>query len=163
MKYLSTLGLLILGLAQMAGDLAHLLPLKAIAAATGASPAPKVFSAVKGLETYSTRFFLEWHDKQSKSHSLELTPKVYSRLAGPYNRRNVYGAVLAYGPVLVTDPSGKPMFDAVARYALCGDAPLLRELGIDPHRVQGRLRIRLEPRPGSDLAGLPKSLEPPCQ
>jgi len=147
----------------MAGELAHLPPLKAIAAATGASPAPKVFSAVKGLETYSTRFFIEWLDKLGEAHSLELTPKVYSRLTGPYNRRNVYGAVLAYGPVLSTDPNGKPLFDAVARYALCGAAPLLRELGIDPDSVEGRVRIRLEPRPGTDLRSLPKSLEPPCQ
>ena len=163
MKNIAAIGLVILGLAQMAGDLANLPPLKAIAAATGASPAPKVFSAVKGLETYSTRFFLEWNDKVGEAHSLELTPKVYARLAGPYNRRNVYGAVLAYGPILSTDPHGKPMFDAVARYALCDDAPLLRELGIDPKSIHGRVRIRLEPRPSSDLGGLPKSLEPPCR
>ena len=139
---------------------------KAIAAATGASPAPKVFSAVKGLETYSTRFFVEWDDRVGKAHSLELTPEVYARLKGPYNRRNVYGAVLAYGPVLSTDPNGKPMFDAVARYALCGNAPLLRELGVipnSPNSVAGRVRIRLEPRPGTDLGALPKSLEPTCR
>jgi len=168
MKNLAAIGLVILGLAQMTGDLANVPPLKAIAAATGASPAPKVFSAVKGLETYSTRFFVEWHDQVGKAHSLELTPEVYARLKGPYNRRNVFGAVLAYGPVFVTDPNGKPMFDAVARYALCGDAPLLRELGVNlnspnsPNSVEGRVRIRLEPRPGTDLGTLPKSLEPPC-
>ena len=117
---------------------------------------------MKGLETYSTRYFVESHDRAGKSFSFELTPEVYARLEGPYNRRNVFGAVLAYGPVLLTDPNGKPMFDAVASYALCGDAPLLRELGIDPTRFQGRLRIRLEPRPGTDLGQLPTSLEPPC-
>jgi hypothetical protein len=154
--------LLILGLAQMAGDLANWPALKAIAAATGVSPAPKVFSAVKGLETYSTRFFIDWKDVSGKPHSLELTPKAYSRLRGPYNRRNVYGAVLAYGPVLATDPRGRPMFDAVARYALCGRAPLLGELGLDPSAVSGRVRLRLEPRPGSDLGNLPLTLEPPC-
>src|SRR5687767_15937977 len=87
--------LLVLGLAQMVGDLTHFLPLKAVAAATGASPAPKVFSAVQGLETYSTRFFLDLGDKR-----VEITPEVYARIRGPYNRRNVYGAALAYGPVL---------------------------------------------------------------
>ena len=154
--------LLILGLAQMTGDLAHWPALKGIAAATGASPAPKVFSAVKGLETYSTRFFLDWNDASGKPHSLQLTPEVYSRLRGPYNRRNVYGAVLAYGPVLSTDPRSRPMFDAVARYALCGEAPLLRELGLDPSLVSGPVRVRLEPRPGSNLGDLPLTLEPPC-
>ncbi len=166
MKNLPAIGLILLGLAQMTGDLANLPPLKAIAAATGASPAPKVFSAVKGLETYSTRFFVEWDDRAGKANSLELTPEVYARLQGPYNRRNVYGAVLAYGPVLATDPNGKLMFDAVARYALCGEAPLLRELGVipnSPNTVKGRVRLRLEPRPGTDLGTLPKSLEPPCR
>jgi hypothetical protein len=88
---------------------------------------------------------------------------MYARLRGPYNRRNVYGAVLAYGPVLSTDPAGRPMFEAVARYALCGDAPLLRELGIDPALVAGHVRLRLQPRPGADLRGQPLTLEPPCR
>jgi len=163
MKIFVAIALALLGLAQMFGDLAGSPALKGIAAATGASPAPKVFSAIKGLETYSTRFFIDWKDKNGKAYSLELTPEVYARLAGPYNRRNVYGAVLAYGPVLSTDPNGKSMFDAVARYALCGNAPLLKELGIDSAGLDGNVRIRLEPRPGTDLGGLPQTLEPSCQ
>lgn len=162
MRNLAAAGLVIIGVAQMASDLARLPVIKAIAAATGAAPAPKVFSVIKGLETFSTRFFLEWIDQSSAAHSLEFTPAVYARLRGPYNRRNVYGAVLAYGPVLITDPNAKPMFDAVSRYALCGEAPLLKELGIEPNRIRGQLRIRLEPRPGTDLGNLPKMLEPPC-
>jgi hypothetical protein len=54
------------------------------------------------------------------------------------------------------------MFDAVSHFALCGEAPLLRELGIEPNRVRGQVRIRLEPRLGTDLGNLPKILEPPC-
>ena len=162
MKKFAPAVLLLLGLAQMAGDLIGLAALKGIAAATGASPAPKVFSAVKGLETYSTRFFIEWQDMPGAWHSVKVTPEMYARLRGPYNRRNVYGAVLAYGPVLSTDRSVRPMFEAVARYALCGGAPLLRELGIDPALVHGHVRLRLEPRPGVDLDGLPLTLEPPC-
>lgn len=159
----AALFLLLLGLAQMAGDVTGLTALRGIAAATGASPAPKVFSAVRGLETYSTRFFLEWTDTAGAAHSLALTPEVYARLRGPYNRRNVFGAVLAYGPVLFTDPAGRPMFEAVARYALCGDAPLLRELGVDPAAVAGTVRLRLVPRVGSDTGNLPLVLEPPCR
>lgn len=128
--------LVILGAAQMAGDLSGLLPLKAIAAATGASPAPKVFSAVQGFETYSTRFFIE-----SEGRRIELTPEVYSRVRGPYNRRNVYGAALAYAPVLPA-----PLRDPVVRRALCGDAPLLRELGIG---LSPPVVIVLEPLPGT--------------
>src|SRR5438045_3501769 len=48
MKRIAPALLLVIGLAQMAGDVFHIVALKAIAAATGASPAPKVFSAVRG-------------------------------------------------------------------------------------------------------------------
>ena len=52
--------LLALGLTQMVAQLAGSDALRAVAAATNASPAPKVFSAVSGLETYSTTFFIDW-------------------------------------------------------------------------------------------------------
>lgn len=154
--------LLCLGLAQMAGDVFHFPALKALAAATAASPAPKVFSAVRGLETYSTHFALEWDDENGAQQVLELTPEINARLRGPYNRRNVFGAVLAYGPVLVTEPRTRPLFDSVARYALCGDAPILSELGLDPRKVSGRVRVRLDPRPGSELGELPLTIAAPC-
>src|SRR4030095_12354867 len=101
--------LLIVGFLQMTGDVLGLSALKGIGAATVASPAPKVFSAARELETYSSRFFLEWTDRQGQAHSVALTSEIYSRLAGPYNRRNVYGAALAYGPVLSTDPRTQSM------------------------------------------------------
>lgn len=141
--------LLILGLAQITGDLLGILPLKGIAAATVASPAPKVFSAVRGLETYSTRFFIEWD-----GGGAELTPEVYSRMRGPYNRRNVYGAALAYAPVIPPE-----LRDPVMRRALCGDAPLLRELGLQP---RGRVVVRLEPLPGTSIGNLQTRFEAPC-
>ena len=141
--------LLVLGLAQMTGDIAGFLPLKGIAAATGASPAPKVFSAVQGLETYSTRFFLEWDGTRT-----ELTPELYSRVRGPYNRRNVYGAALAYAPVI--PPA---LRDPVMRRALCGGAPLVREMGLTP---TGPIAISLEPLPGTQLGSLATRFEAPC-
>lgn len=137
----AAIALVVLGLAQMTGDLTHILPLKAIAAATGASPAPKVFSAVQGLETYSTRFVLE-----AGTQRVELTPEVYARIRGPYNRRNVYGAALAYAPVLPRE-----LREPVMRYAVCGEAPLLRELGLP--RAQ-HFAVTLEPLPGTSLGAL---------
>jgi hypothetical protein len=164
MKQTSALFLLVLGLAQMTGDLLEQYLnrpagrfLKGVAAATAASPAPKVFSTARGLETFSTRFFVEWVDRAGTRHSLQVTPEVNARLQGPYNRRNVYGAALAYGPVLPPD-----LRDPVLRYAMCGDAPLLRELGIDPANVLGPVRIRYEPLPGTNLGDLPLVLEMPC-
>jgi hypothetical protein len=159
----SVAALLTVGLLQMAGDLLHLPALKGIAAATAASPAPKVFSSVRGLETFSSRFFIEWTDNAGQLHSTEITAERVSGLRGPYNRRNVYGAVLAYGPVMESDPILQPAFRSVSRFALCGDAPLLRELGIDPQTIQAGPRLRLEPREGSRSGGLPLSFEPTCK
>lgn len=157
------IALLALGLLQMTSDLLHLQALKAFSSATAASPAPKVFSSVRGLETYSTRFLVEWTDIRGRFHSVEITPERASGLRGPYNRRNVYGAVLAYGPVMQSDPRLRPMFDSIAQHALCGDAPLLRELGIDPRGLHGPARIRLEPRSDAQLGNLPLTVEPNCQ
>ena len=147
--------LLALALAQMAGDLLGMPALKGVAAATAASPAPKVFSAVRGLETFSVRTALWW--EVHYVDSARITPELASRMRGPYNRRNVYGAVLAYGPVLAYDPRTKPMFEAVLRYALCPPAPLLEELGIDA-RGASRFEVSYEGAP-SDL---PQVIEVPC-
>ena len=151
MKLGASVFLVVLGTAQMAGDLLEFLPLKAVAAATCASPAPKVFSAVQGLETYSTRFFLELGARR-----VEITPALYARIKGPYNRRNVYGAALAYGPVL--PPT---LRDPMMRYALCGDAPLLRELGLSA--TQSPVVVTLEPLPGTSLGDLQTRFKVPCR
>ncbi len=155
--------LLVVGLMQMTGDLLNVPALKGLGAATLASPAPKVFTSVRGLEAYSTRFYLEWTANNEVAHSIQITPEIYQRVAGPYNRRNIYGAVLAGGPLLVTDERLLPMFQAVTNYALCGDAPLLRELGIEVRSVKGKVRIRYEPLPGTTMHNLPRVLEAQCQ
>ena len=149
----------------MSGDLLHLPTLKGIGAASGASPAPKVFSADRntGLELFSTQFSLTWTDHAGATHQLPLTPSVYARLQGPYNRRNAYGAALAYGPVLATHPHLEGLFRNVARKALCGDRPLLRELGVDPSTVASSVGIRWTPR--ADIpapVNIPLYLEAPC-
>jgi hypothetical protein len=148
-----------LGCLSMAADLLGFTQLKGLGIASHVSPAPKVFCSQAGLETYSSRFFLEWNDLQGKPHSIQLTPELGSRLRGPYNRRNVYGAIIAYGPVLVQNETAKPMFDGVMSHAFGGDAPLLRELGVDPQQVAGTARIRLAPLAGTDLGDLPLVLE----
>lgn len=150
--------LVALGLLQMAGDLLRWDALRDLAAATLASPAPKVFSAVRGLETSSTRLFLEWTDADGAERSVQITPEIHARIEGPYNRRNVYGAALAYGPVL--PPA---LRDPVLRHALCGPAPLMAEIGLDASRRRGAVRVRLEPLPGADLRDLPVTFSPACR
>ncbi|MDJ0788687.1 MAG: hypothetical protein QNK05_17905 [Myxococcota bacterium] len=137
--------LLVLGTGRMILDLVGASAPAALLGATGAAPAPKVFSSVDGLETYSSRFFVQWTDGEGHVHEEELTPDRTARLEGPYNRRNVYGAALAYGPILQKDPRTAPLLAGVSSHAFCGEAPLLAELGIEtPGRV-GPVRIRLAP------------------
>jgi hypothetical protein len=155
--------LLILGLSQMAGDVLGLPMLKALGAATAAAPAPSVFTTLQGFEPFSTRFSLEWNDRAGVRKTLALSPEVYCRLQGPYNRRNVYGAVLAAGPVLSTDPRTRALFLAVARHGLCGPAPVLRELGVDPASVDGAPWIRYEPTPAGNPRSLPTRIQAPCR
>jgi hypothetical protein len=151
-RELATAAVLIgVGCAQMLGDLLQIPALRAAGAATGASPAPKVFTAQDGFETYANRFFLEWQDITGQKHALELTPESYSAIRGPYNRRNVYGAVFSYAPVLDANPLTRPMFRMVLRRSFCGTHPVIAEVGIPADAPRhGPLRIRLEPRGAQD-------------
>ena len=154
--------LLILGLVRMGADLTGARKLAGVAAATGAAPAPRVFSAVQGLETFSSRFTISWSAPSGDSVVMDLTPARYSRVRGPYNRRNVYGAVVAYGPVLVSDPGTKPLFHSVARSALCGERPLLAELGADPEMITDPVVLHVQPMHEVPKR-LPLELIAPCQ
>lgn len=140
--------LLVVGLLQMFGQVVGAPGITAVGLVTAASPAPKVFSTVNGLETFSTRFRIEFETGEGERR-IEFDADQYAKLEGPYNRRNPYGALLAYGPILSADPKTKPMFAAASRYALCGDRPLLAELGVDPASVKGSIWVQLTPRPGS--------------
>lgn len=146
MKLIPLAVLCAVGCVQMAGDVLQLPAVKAVGAALAASPQPKVFTAQNGFETYSSRFYLEWTDATGTAQSVEITPRNYAGVRGPYNRRNAYGAAVSYGPVLAANPKTAPMLDAVTRYALCGDAPLVHELGLDLSQARGPVRLRLEPR-----------------
>lgn len=153
--------LLSVGLLQMLGDLLQVPAMKGIGAATMISPAPKVFSSVKGLETYSTRVSLQWIDQEGFPQEISLDQETYAKLKGPYNRRNVYGAALAYGPVLAQDHRLRPLLREVLAFALTGEAPLLVELGIDPGTVSYPMTLHFHPLDGTEMGELPRSLEVP--
>jgi hypothetical protein len=155
--------LICIGCVQMAGDVFRILPLKAFGAASHASPAPKVFTAQDGFETYANRFHLEWRDATGAKQSLELTAETYSGISGPYNRRNVYGAVFSYAPVLEANPVTRPMFRTVLRRGLCGSPSVLTEVGLPTEALRhGPLLIRLEPRRRYDDASHALSHEVRC-
>ena len=71
-----------LALLQMGADLAGLERLKGFAAATAASPAPKVFSAVGKLETYAVGFVLEWTDEAGNERAAAKQFRAALKIAG---------------------------------------------------------------------------------
>jgi len=145
-KALPVAFLLIIGLLQMGADLFHQKKLKGFASAWGASPCPKVFTTVDGLETFSSRFFLSWTQPNGKKQNLEITKAMANQLKGPYNRRNVYGALLSYGPILKTLPETQDAYYSIKNYALQNQKVLIEELGIGSEKICGEI----------DLITLPK-------
>ena len=122
--------LVTLGSLQITADALGLPRVKAFAAALQVSPAMQVFTAHAGYETHAARFSLSWLDPSGTAYVLALDPTTYARVAGPYNRRNVYGAAFAYGPLMRADPQLRGMQESVMRYALCDPGSLRAELGI---------------------------------
>ncbi len=143
--------LITLGTVRMAADLVGLPIVKGIAAAWGASPAPKVFSSARGLETFSSSFEILWKDSADGDwRSARLTPEIYQRLEGPYNRRNAYGATLAYGPVLAADAATARAFEQVTQFAFCPGGGLLQELGLVDEALPGPFEVVVHPKPSTN-------------
>jgi hypothetical protein len=136
----------------MAGDALGIDWLRGIGAATVASPLPKVFSDVRGLETFASRFELEVETAAGVERR-EIDPELYARLAGPYNRRNVYGAALSYAPRLPP-----PLWRHVFCYGFAPDGPLRRELRVPADARAVRVRIATRTRRRQQAW----TLEPPC-
>src|SRR4051812_27364361 len=96
----ATFVLLLLGLTQMTGYFIGSRVLRGVGAASAAAPFPKVFCDLDGIEPFASDFYLVWTNNSNARVERKLTPKLYQQLRGPYNRRNVYGAALSYGPKL---------------------------------------------------------------
>ena len=124
-------GLLVIGFTAMLGELLHFPKLKGLALASQVAPYTKVFGAAKSyetqrsFETFACDFTLSYDTTDGQSHKLSLTPEVYQNLAGPYNRRNVYGAILAYGPALPPKLRSHTL-----NRALTSEQSILSELGL---------------------------------
>lgn len=127
-KFFSVL-IILIGSLSMIGTLTSMDPIKGIGFMTTASPLPLVFSKFRGVENFSSDYYMDVRFKDGETISMKLTPEIYERAGGPYNRRNPYGAVLAYGPML-TKPNEIILRDKVMQYSACGQGTFMREIGI---------------------------------
>ena len=130
---------LTVGLLQMVGEACGSRVLKGLGAATVAAPLPKVFCDVAGLEPFASTFTLVGETRSGASFETRITPELYARLSGPYNRRNAYGAAFSFAPRL---PDG--MWRSVAQHGLREGGSLRDELQL-PHDVTC-VRLRVETR-----------------
>ena len=135
-------GLLVIGFTAMLGELLHLPKLKGLALASQVAPYTKVFGAAQShetqhpFETFACDFTLSYQTQDGQNHQLSITPEVYQNLAGPYNRRNVYGAILAYGPALPPE-----LRNHTLNRALTSDQSILTELGLPANTTNHLLSI----------------------
>jgi sterol desaturase/sphingolipid hydroxylase (fatty acid hydroxylase superfamily) len=93
------------------------------------SPLPIVFSHYKGVETFATRFhlYIELDTEIPFNFTTTLDATKYELIKGPYNRRNVYGAMFSFGPFFEDDALIK-LRDQILKYAVCEPGMMKREL-----------------------------------
>lgn len=123
----------------MIGHITGIKALKSIGLATGVAPYTKVFCQAtcletgQNFETFAAEFSIQYTDPNGKQVERKLTPSAYQKMQGPYNRRNVYGAVIAYGPALP-----EKIRNATFKYALTEPGAIAQELGIpsDAEQIQ---------------------------
>lgn len=135
--------ILLFGLTQMAGDLLGHRVLKGIGAASAIAPCPKVFCDVNGLEGFASTFTMRIETHSGETREIDITPQLYARLRGPYNRRNAYGGAISFAPKLPPRLS-----QSVYDYGWSNKGPLRRELGLpnDIRRVTTCVRTQTRGR-----------------
>jgi len=124
------------GLIQTAGFLLQNKTLRGLGIACCSSPLPIVFTEVRGVETFASDFFIQYIDSTQQKQEIQITPALYSKLQGPYNRRNIYGAAIAYGPVLKEE-----QWSSILSRGLC-DQSLIKEMGLATNGSDYAVRIK---------------------
>lgn len=111
-------GLLIIGLLSTIGYILHIPIIRQVGFMTGSSPLPLVFSSYNGHETFSTQFNILAIFNNGYCQNFTLDHKMYGRMKGPYNRKNMYGVLFSHGPFF-SDPDLIELRDEVLRNGFC--------------------------------------------
>ena len=118
--------------------------LRGIGLVSAASPLPLVFSAHDGLETFAQTYAVTLHwtdDSTHRSQRIHIDAPLYGKVAGSYNRRNIYGAAFSHGPVIARK-SGTELINAVLSHGLCQPGPLLKEFGLEENLTSFEVESR---------------------
>lgn len=114
MKNLIYVIVVLIGMLQIIGYVTKVDAIRSLGIVSSSAPLPLVFTEVKGVETFVSDFYIRYKDAEGVQQELKLTPEIYKQLRGPYNRRNIYGAAIGYGPVLP-----ESLWNSVLSYGLC--------------------------------------------
>ncbi len=144
--------LLALGLLAVAGDALGVRRLEEYAAATGASPVARRLPWIDRDDLPAGEpVLIELRGRNGESRSYELGPERLATLGGPAIRRHAIERALSGAAALAAtdatassprDAEAVRLLETVVRHALCGDSPVLRELGIEPESGPGSVAIR---------------------
>ncbi len=130
------------GSTAMLGHIFDIPKIKGLGLASGAAPYTKVFcqaydkSDGRAFETFAMDFELIYDIGNKRDQILTITPEIYQKMKGPYQRRNVYGAVLAYGPAMPSKLSQETLY-----YSLIAPGKVPSELGLPKNATHFRIRI----------------------
>ncbi|NRA46559.1 MAG: hypothetical protein HRU09_16535 [Oligoflexales bacterium] len=114
--------LVVIGFLQIIGYLSGQSRILGLGFITAASPLPLVFLHFRGSEPFSAQYFIRWNNNKGESKTIHVGPEQYAKLKGPYNLRNVYGAIFAAGPVFQENPREKKLWTTVMKRAFCKPA-----------------------------------------
>lgn len=133
-----------IGLLQPLGYLTKVEDFRNLGVLSSASPLPIVFTEVKGVEAFAADFYLIWTDESNNIQEVKMTPALYAKLKGPYNRRNTYGAAIAGAPILP-----EKIWKPILRYGLCENV-LENELGLSIDKESFELLIKTRTKDRTD-------------
>lgn len=119
----------------MMGDLCGSLVMKGVGAASAIAPFPKVFCDNQGLEGFASDFTIVAQGAEGE-REFQITPELYAQMKGPYNRRNVYGAVFSFAPKLPPE-----LWEPVFGYGLGENGVLKEEFSLPAEATNLVVRI----------------------
>ena len=137
-------GVTLFACVAMIGDLCGSVVMKGLGAASTMAPFPKVFCDNQGLEGFASDFTIVAQGP-GEEQNFQITPELYAQMKGPYNRRNVYGAVFSFAPKLPPE-----LWKSVYDHGLGDDGVLKTEFSIPPGATNVAVRIETKTRGRND-------------
>lgn len=147
-KYILINALFVLGCLNIIGVIFNSPSIKGFATMTTASPLPFVFTSYNGIETFSTTFNLDITFRNGSKSEILMDHKLYSKMQGPYQKRNMVGAVFSHGPFF-KDPRMLEIRNQVLHWSFCQEH-LTKEFGINDMIEKAIINVKSKTKGNED-------------